>query len=123
MYADYFKSAVTPEEGIQEDTSLFSSITSKITTSGNSTQIRVGGQKTFTATFYEDDNPVEHAAGEWSFSIDGEDISNLLTISYPADNKVRIKFIGDDNYIGKIITVTYTSEDITSSMDIGIVAL
>jgi len=66
---------------------------------------------------------VEHDPGEWSFTIDNEDASDLLYITYPANNKVKIKFKGDDNYIGKILSVTNTSGEVVSSMEVEIIAL
>ena len=125
-WADWNQSVITPEEGIpQQDTaSLFSSITSKITPSGNTNQIRVGGSKTFTVSFFEEDQVIEYDPGTWSFTIDGENAEELLSLSYPAENKVRVKFNGDDSYIGKILTVQNVSgEDIISSCDVEIIAL
>ena len=123
-WADWNSSLIVPEEGIQDVASLLPSIISKITASGNSKQIRIGGQKTFTLSFYEDDEAVEHDPGEWSFFIEDKDISDILSISYPAENKVKIKFNGDDNYIGKIITINNTtSDEIIASIDVEIIAL
>ena len=125
-WADWNQSTITPEEGIPQDSPLFSSITSKITTSGNSTQIRVGGSKTFTVSFTQDDEPVtDHEPGTWSFTIDGEDATEIITsVTYPADNKVKIKIKDSDDLIGKILSVTNTSSgDIISSFDVEIIAL
>lgn len=124
MWADYFQSSVVPDDGVPSDstTTLFSSITSRITAPGNP-QIKVGSYKTFTLTFYEDDSPVDHEVGEWSFTIDGIDASDLLTLSYPAPNKVKVKFNGGDEYIGKILHVINTSEEIVSAFDVEIIAL
>ena len=54
MWADYFQSSVAPQSDIP-DSSLIITTTSKITTSGNSTQLKIGGSKTFTVSYYEDD--------------------------------------------------------------------
>ena len=125
MWADYWVSSISPQA--EDDSSpLFSSITSKITTSGNSTQIRVGGSKTFTVSFTQDDEPVtDHEPGTWSFTIDGEDATEIITsVTYPADNKVKIKIKDSDDLIGKILSVTNTSSgDIVSSFDVEIIAL
>ena len=125
-WADWNQSVITPEEGIprQDAAPLFSSITSKITPSGNTNQIRVGGSKTFTVSFFEEDQAVEHDQGTWSFTIDGENAEELLSLSYPAENKVRVKFNGDDSYIGKILSINNTtSDEITSSVDVEIIPL
>ena len=125
-WADWNQSVITPEEGIpQQDTApLFSSITSKITPSGNTNQIRVGGSKTFTVSFFEEDQAIEHDPGTWSFTIDGENAEELLSLFYPAENKVRVKFNGDDSYIGKILSISNTTlDEITSSVDVEIIPL
>lgn len=122
MWADYFQSAINPDNIFDSTTALFSSITSRITAPGNP-QIKVGSYKTFTLTFYEDDSPVDHEVGEWSFTIDGIDASDLLTLSYPAPNKVKAKFNGGDEYIGKILHVINTSGEIVSAFDVEIIAL
>ena len=112
------------EQAIDSDpTSLLTSTTSKITYSGNIGQIKVGGSKTFTVTFYDgDEAPVDYQPGEWSIIIDGEE-SDLATISYPAENKAKVKLKQDDSLIGKILTVTHTSGEITASADVEIIAL
>ena len=122
MWADYFQSAVIPEDSYTEPTLLIDKIC-KITYSGTSNQIKVGSSKTFTVTFYEDDQVVDFVPGTWLFEIDGADASDVLSLSYPAQNKARAKFTGGDKYIGKIITVKYTSGEITGSSEVEIIAL
>lgn len=123
MWADYYQSAVAPQDAIADNTALFAAITSKITYSGTSSQIKVGGSKTFTLTFYDDDIPIEHDAGEWSFTMDGIDIADKLTLSYPAATKVKVRIPSDDSLIGKILSITNTYDDIVSSIDVEVIAL
>lgn len=126
MYADYYLSNIVPENYIQDDdTTLFSSVTSKITCSGRQ-QIKIGGSaKTFTVRYYDynDEEISDHVTGSWEFFIDGESLpNNLMNLSYQ-DNKVKVKFLGDDSYIGKILTIKNISEDVTSELQIEIIAL
>lgn len=123
MWANYYDSSIEPVLIDNSESTIFSSIVSEITASGNSNQIRIGGSKTFTISFYEGDELIEHDFGSWSFNIDGEDATDILSISFPAENKVRIKFKGDDSYIGKILSITNTSEEIVSTKDVEIIAL
>lgn len=120
-WANYWDSAVEP---ISQNTEQSSStlVTSKITISGTSNQVKVGGSKTFTVYFFEDNQVVEHDPGTWSFYIGEENAEELLSISYPAPNKVRIKIKNDDDLIGKILSVKNTSDDVVSSFDVGIIA-
>ena len=126
MWANYFNSNVEPTPVIQDDdTALFSSVTSKITCSGRP-QIKIGGSaKTFTVRYYDynDEEISDHVTGSWEFFIDGESLpNNLMNLSYQ-DNKVKVKFLGDDSYIGKILTIKNTSEDAVSELQIEIIAL
>lgn len=126
MWANYFNSNVEPTPAIQDDdTSVFSSVTSKITCSGRP-QIKIGGSaKTFTVRYYDynDEEILDHVTGSWEFFIDGESLpNNLMNLSYQ-DNKVKVKFLGDDSYIGKILTIKNTSEDAVSELQIEIIAL
>jgi hypothetical protein len=50
-------------------------------------------------------------------------VSALLTITSVTDGKVKIQFNGDDSYINKILTATFTSGDISSSLDLEILPL
>ncbi len=123
-WANYYSSNIDPIQVI-EDNDAYSSITSKITCSGRS-QIRIGGSaKTFTINYYDYENEIieDHPVGTWEFFIDGEDIPiDLLTLTYTG-NRVKVKFLGDDTYIGKILTIKNTSGDITSTLDVELLPL
>ena len=124
MWADYFASAIAPEE-IDPSTDIsLPSLISKISYSGTTNKIKIGGAKTFTLSFYDDDLPVEHDAGEWSFLIGDENITDQLVITYPSPEKVKIKIPDNDDLIGKILSVVNTTPDgIVSSVDVELVAL
>ena len=73
----------------------------------------------------EDGASIDTLPGTWEFSIDGESVpQELLTLSI-TDNRVKVKFLGDDSYIGKTLTVTYKvdGEDITSSINVELLPL
>lgn len=129
MWADWFQTAVAPQNSYTEPTSLLTSVASKITMSGLPNQVKVGSSKTFTVEFYEEDQPIIwHEVGTWSFYIDGNELSdeelpNVLSITYPYDYKVRTQITSDDKYIGKILSVKYTCNEIVSSVDVEIIAL
>lgn len=125
MWANYFNNNVEPTPVIQDDdTTLFSSVTSKIICSGRP-QIKIGGSaKTFTVMYYDfQDNPIDHQVGSWEFLIDEEHVPNTLMALTYTDNKVKVKFLGDDSYIGKIFTIRNTSDDATAEIQVEIIAL
>ena len=122
-WANYFKSNIEPT--FVPDDIPSSSITSRITCSGKPL-FKIGGSaKTFTVTFYDDENQeiADHDVGSWSWSIDGVSVPNTLVEYVLDNNKIKIKFLGDDSYIGKILTITNTSGDVMSSIDVEITAL
>ena len=123
MWANYYNSNIEPTF-VPEDIPS-TTITSRITCSGKP-QFKIGGSaKTFTVTYYDNENQeiTGYDAGSWSWSIDGDLLPNTL-VNYAIDgNKIKVKFLGDDSYIGKILTITNTSEDVVSSLDVEIIAL
>ena len=124
MWADYLSSEIEPAD-VEED--IFSPVTAKITCSGKP-QIKVGGSaKTFTINYYDynDELLQEYEPGLWRIYIGETLIPNILVdLTYSEDNrKVKVKFLGDDSYIGSILTVKNTSNNISASLDVEIVAL
>lgn len=121
MWADYYRSSVEPAPIVPDEPS---DITVVISCTGKH-QLKVGGsEKTLTASFIDvDGNSVEYQSGDWAFTIDGDDVSNLLTLTPVSDGKVKVKFDGDDTYINKILTATFTSGDLSSSLDLEILPL
>lgn len=109
MWADYWSNGeITPEplSPIPEN------INSKITYSGTKPEIKINGNsKKFTVTFYNDDEPIEYQYGDWKFTIDDLDVSDLLKFdsSNLDENQVKIRFCADDTYIGKILNVSFES--------------
>lgn len=100
MWADYYRTGVEPED-INSEISA-ATITYKGSQNG---QIKVGGSaRTLTA-----DKP----GGEWIFTIDGEDASALVSCEI-TDNIVKVKFIGDDSYIGQHLTITYLIDNVVA---------
>lgn len=126
MWANYFISNVEPKPIPIDDIIPSPTATATITCSGKQ-QIRIGGSaKTFTVVFADEDGAsIDALPGTWEFSIDGESVQQeLLTLSITG-NRVKVKFLGDDSYIGKILTVTYKvdGEDITSSINVELLPL
>ena len=124
MWANYYNNTVEPTPVIQDDDTYSSSITSKIICSGKQ-QIKIGGSaKTFTVMYYDfQDNQIDHQVGAWEFLIDEEHVPNTLMALTYVDNKVKVKFLGDDSYIGKIFTIRNISDDATAEIQIEIIAL
>lgn len=124
MWANYYNNIIDQPQPVAPDDTL-SGITSQIICSGKP-QIRVGGSsKTFTVTYKNANGEIMNdiTPGDWSFAINGNiALDNLFDLT-PLDGgyKIKVKFLGDDSYIGSILTITNTAlGDVTSSLNIGI---
>lgn len=111
MYADYYGEK-TPDDFLDEKP-IDPNKHIEVTFTGVSQSIKVGGSsKKITALFYQGDDVIEPELGTWHYTVDGEDVSSLVTEDYDGlgFNQVRIKFADDTSYIGKVLTITYTSD-------------
>lgn len=134
MWADYYSSPILPKD-FEKDTTHISTIRSEIKYSGLKSELKVGGlYKTFTVNYYDGDTPINFESdGTWNYVLDGiditSDISNYLDIVILSDNQFKIKFLdkneydSNQKYIGKILTLTYSSANAECSLDIAIVSL
>lgn len=123
MWADYFKSSITPTDP-SIPTPTPSSITAKI--SASTSTIKVGGSyKSLTVNLYNDSNEditteYSDATILWSCSIDDEDWTDKVTWRDGTEfNQKKLKFPNDAAVIGKILTVKCTigKDDTTIESD------
>lgn len=142
MWADYFKTIVQNETlTLTNDNHTRTNIPyySSITYSGVKPQIKIGGSyKKFTVDFYEKDtsNKIEVIDGNWQFfiknredlNIESNDLSMLIQVVDKSndlkENQIKVKFIGDSSYIGKILVVSYIDGyGVESTVEMEIVGL
>ena len=129
MWADYFKSSITPTDP-STPTPTPSSITAKI--SASTSTIKVGGSyKSLTVNLYNDSNEditteYSDATISWSCSIDEEDWADKVTWRDGTEfNQKKLKFPNDAAVIGKILAVKCvisrdgtTIESVTLSLEL-----
>lgn len=117
MWANYYLDGVLPSDYQEENPRIRLEITYP-----GKPEIKIGGNyKKFTVTFYDDDDVSKFLNGRWDFTINDKDISSLLSLTTDGceENQMRVKFVGQDEYIGETMVVTYTSfNGITGSVDI-----
>ena len=129
-WADWEERVIEPVEAIpnveptEDDYSPTPSVISEITCSGKA-QVKVGGStKTLTVKFTDSDrDPIEFQPGEWNFKIGDEDVTSLINLTDVSEGKVKVKFLGGDEYLNKILTAIYTSSDAVASLNLEIIAL
>ena len=125
-WADWEAKEVEPTPAY-DDTTAPSSVNAEITCTGKK-QIRIGGSaKTFTITYYSVEGSIitDHDAGIWQLWIDDQRVPNALVefTDMGDDKKLKFKFLGDDSYIGKILTVKNTSGDCSATLQVEIMGL
>lgn len=118
MWADYYSTEGTiPSDDKPPQENIYSVITYV-----GKANIKVGGSyKKFTVTFYDEEKPIDYKLGQWAFTIDGVDASSLIEtdITGVEPNQIKVRFIGSEDYMGRILKVSYSSTSgIVSSVDI-----
>lgn len=111
MWADYYTSRILPEDVDAPQEESYGVITCNSTTN----TIKVGGSyRVFTCSFFnvDDDSVVDKEVGEWSFTVDGESVADLITVSESSEpNSIKIKFNNNQDYVDKILVVSATDAD------------
>lgn len=129
MYANYYESILVPDTDINSEPSSEMCVLSASTTS-----IKVGGSyKTITANLYDslgncvtDTYLSDISVGNWSFYIDGVDVTNnkLITIlAQPDGNKIKVKLANDANYLTKILVAQCSINNVVGQLSLEITNL
>lgn len=105
MWADYYDGNVSAIDS----TDIDSVIKYK---GAQNTKIIVGGSaRNLYVEFYDADgeltSPID---GEWIYKIDDEDASSVIEENVINKQNVKLKFIGDESYIGKQLVITYKTD-------------
>ena len=117
MYADYYDSKILPIDKVDITNDNVVHNICNIKCSGTSPQLKVGGgYKTLTANILDSSNndvTTDYNTFNWIFKIDETEINDLMYIlEQDAKNTIKIKFLGDETYIGKIINVTCNCDNL-----------
>lgn len=125
MWADYYTISEPAKTDENDKTEIFD-LTSEIKYSGTNSKIKVGGSyKKLTVEFYKKEEKTEPIAGKWTFAIDGQDASDVITTIQTAEDlyTVKVKAPTEPMYIGKILTVAYVTDKTFATLDMEIIAL
>lgn len=123
MWADYYSNSNLPS--YIPDPSI-SGKHAEITYAGKDPHIKVGGSyKAVTITYYNVDEPLnDQTPGDWSYWIDDTDVSDLLKVlETDSPNTIKIKFLGDEEYLGKVLTIKNVRDQIVAELRLEIVSL
>ena len=126
MYCNYKDTATTPQ--VQDEiTPDYEPDLGAINITATTTTIKVNGSyKVLTLTAYNDrgDTVELPEAPTFQFTIDDNNINNLVqTKQGSAANKFKIKFLGDEQYIGKVLHIKVTSGRYSGQFNCDIIVL
>lgn len=127
MYADYYSSYVSPT---LPSTSPHNDVYGNIIVSTQNIRIG-GGHKTIQVQWKNPDgsknNSIKSWINDWIFLIENMDVSNLIDIvpvydsdNNPLPNVIRIRFLGDYNYLTKVLTIKVHKPDGDGTASIGL---
>ena len=126
MWADMFKENNLPsDKPILPEPELNGNY-AEITYAGAEPHIKVNGSyKKITLTYYNSKEVLkDQTPGDWSYFIDDIDATDLVKVlETNSPNSIKIKFLGDEEYLGKILTIKNTRDNIIGILQLQIVAL
>jgi len=97
-----------------------------ITYSGAKPQLKVNGSyKTLNITYYNSGELITNQTpGEWSYWIDDINVNDLIqTLATDDENKIKIKFLGDEECLDKILVIRNTRDSVVAEINFEIVSL
>ncbi len=120
MWADYYMSGLTPTP-IEETEKPIPQLHVKLNVVGKP-EIMIGFTKKLQLAFFnEDEKAVEPISGTWEFTCLDENMNNYVVVKTISDSQFEIKLDCDDEYIGEILLVTYTSYNgVTATAELAI---
>ena len=126
MWCDLLKESNLPSEDTTTPSSEDYGTYAEITYAGTDPHIKVNGSyKKINLTYYstQSDTP-DQTPGDWSYYIDDTDASDLVKVlETDSPNSIKIKFLGDEEYLGKILTIKNTRDNVTAELQLQIVSL
>lgn len=124
-YADYYNEDNLPIDKSSSD-SQDQDTYAEITFAGAEPHIKVNGSyKKITITYYSTqfEDP-DQTPGVWSYFIDDTDVSDLIKeLETDSPNSIKIKFLGDEEYLGRTLVVKNIRDNITAELQLFITSL
>lgn len=127
MWANYYKDNNLPSESTIPSQPEYTDIRAEITYAGTEPHVKVNGSyKKLTITYYNaTEQATDQTPGDWSYWIDGDtDATDLVKVlETDSANTIKIKFIGGEEYLGKVLTVKNIRNAIVATLQLQIVSL
>lgn len=127
MWADYYREFNLPSDNPIVPDPISTGEYAEITYAGTEPHIKVnGGYKKITLTYYNtSEDQTDQTPGEWSYWIDGNvEASDLIRVlETDSPNVIKVKFVETEEYLGKVLTIKNTRDNIVAELQLLIVAL
>lgn len=125
-YADYYNEPNLPSDQPNQPDPTATGDYAEITYAGSEPHIKVNGSyKKITITYYNsDESAIDQTPGEWSYLMDDIDVSDLIKeLETDSPNSIKIKFLGGEEFLGKVLTVKNVRNEIVAELRLQIVSL
>lgn len=127
MWANYWKDINLPSDvPPQPDPHDVGNVYAEITYAGSEPHIKVNGSyKKITITYYDPTKETtDQTPGDWSYWIDDTDVTELIKVlETESPNSIKIKFLGDEEYLGKVLVIKNTRDEVVGTLQLQIVSL
>lgn len=126
MWCDLLKESNLPPQDDSSSSTQLDDTYAEITYAGSKPQIKVGGSyKTITIQYYSNiSEVVDQTPGTWEFYINDTDVSDYIKIlETDNDNTIKIKFLGDEEYLGQILVIKNVRNEVTAELKLEITSL
>lgn len=123
-WADLKKQGNTPQKPPVDP--IITEDYAEITYNGASPIIKIGGSyRKISIAYYNSKELISNQTpGDWSFWIGDEDVTQLVNIlQTDNENSIKIKFLGDEEYLDKLLTIRNTRDNIVAEYNLEIVSL
>lgn len=125
MWASYYKESNLPSQ-TDDSTPVLNDIYAEITYAGKDPHIKVNGSyKSITIQYYSNvTETVDQTPGNWEFYVNDSDVSDFIKVLETDDNNtIKIKFLGDEEFLGEVLVVKNIRENIVGKLELEIVSL
>lgn len=125
MWANYFKDINLPTQP-DEPIPILDDTYAEITYAGKEPHVKVnGGYKAITIQYYSKTTEiVDQTPGNWEFYVDQVEVSDLIKVmETDTPNTIKIKFLGNEEFLGNVLTVKNTRNEIIGKLNLEITSL
>lgn len=125
-WADYYKESNLPHDITPTPSPEPYNVYAEITYTGSEPHIKVNGSyKKIILTYHDPTkDTTDQTPGDWSYWIDDTEVGDLIKVlETDTPNEIKIKFLGDEEYLGKILTVKNTRDTVVGTLPLQIVSL